>query len=285
MLNLYFIIAAGIFFLLYAIFLNSYWKSKIKEKSRQVKEAQAQVIQMEKMSSVGIMASGIAHEINNPLGFLISNLDSLMKNSQDLAGGLLPVDKSIKILDETRLMVEESLEGALRIKRIVSDLRTFTRRSEFQESVIDINQVLELVLSIVWNEIKYKISLDKDYQASTNILGDPTQLTQVFLNIIINSSQAIEGKGNVNIATYEDSDNVYTKISDTGCGIPKDVLSKIFDPFFSTKKTTGLGLYVSYNIIKNHGGDIKVESKVGYGTTFIVCLPKQKKGGKDEKNI
>ncbi|MFH1398063.1 MAG: ATP-binding protein [Candidatus Omnitrophota bacterium] len=285
MLNLYSIIAAGAIFILYAIFLNSYWKSKIKEKSRQVKEAQAQVIQMEKMSSVGIMASGIAHEINNPLGFLISNLDSLKQNSQDLAGGLLPVDKSIKILDETKLMIEESLEGALRIKRIVSDLRTFSRRSESQELLVDINQIMELVLSIVWNEIKYKISLDKDYKAFTNILADPTQLTQVFLNIIINSSQAIEGKGNINISTYEDAGSVYAKISDTGCGMPKEVLPKIFDPFFSTKKTTGLGLYVSYNIIKNHGGDIKVESKECFGTTFIICLPKEKKGGEDEKDL
>lgn len=277
MINVNFIIASGIIFILYAIFINNYWKSKVREKSKQVKEAQAQVIQMEKMSSIGILAAGIAHEINNPLGFLISNLDSLKNNYQDLAGGLVSADKSLKILDEMRLMTEESLEGALRIKRIVSDLRTFSRRSESQECDVDINQILELVLSIVWNEIKFKISLAKDYQASTNILGDPTQLTQVFLNIIINSTQAIEDKGVINISTYEDPGNIYAKISDTGCGIPKEVLIKIFDPFFSTKKTTGLGLYVSYNIIKNHGGDIKVESKEGSGTTFIVCLPKQKR--------
>ncbi|MBU0503804.1 MAG: ATP-binding protein [Candidatus Omnitrophota bacterium] len=285
MTNINFIIALGTVFIVYAVFSNIYWKSKIKEKSKQVKEAQAQVIQMEKMSSVGILAAGIAHEINNPLGFLISNLDSLKKHSQDLEGGLLSADSSVKILEEVGLMIEESLEGALRIKRIVSDLRTFSRRSEFQETLVDINQILELVLSIVWNEIKYKISLAKDYKASTNILADPTQLTQVFLNIIINSAQAIDDKGSINISTYEDSGNVYVKMSDTGCGMPKEVLNKIFDPFFSTKKTTGLGLYVSYNIIKKHGGDIKVESQERYGTTFIICLPKQKNGGENEKNI
>lgn len=285
MLNINFIIAVAAAFIIYAIFINSYWKSKIKEKSRMVKEAEAQVIQMEKMSSVGILASGIAHEINNPLGFLISDLDSLKKHSQDLAGGLLSADNSVKILDEMRLMTEESLEGALRIKRIVSDLRSFSRRSESQESAVDINHILELVLSIVWNEIKYKISLAKDYKASANILGDPTKLTQVFLNIIINSTQAIEDKGSINIFTYEDPGNVYAKISDTGYGMPKEALLKIFDPFYSTKKSTGLGLYVSYNIIKNHGGDIKVESKEGVGTTFIVSLPKQKKEALDEKNL
>jgi two-component system, NtrC family, sensor kinase len=285
MLSLILIIAAVALFIIYAVVMNNYWKSKIKEKSRMIKEAEAQVIQMDKMASVGVLAAGIAHEVNNPLGFLISNLDYLKKHSQDLEGGLLSADNSIKILEEMKIMIEESLEGALRIKRIVSDLRAFSRRSESQETLVDINQTLELVLSIVWNEIKYKASLAKDYKATTSILGDPTQLTQVFLNIIINATQAIGEKGSINISSYEDAANVYAKISDTGCGMPKDVLTKIFDPFFSTKKSTGLGLYVSYNIIKHQNGDIKVESREGLGTTFTVSLPKQKNGGKDEKSV
>jgi len=232
---------------------------------------------MEKMASLGTLAAGIAHEINNPLSFLISNLETLEDDSRSInesASSGNQVNKAV--VDDLASLAHESLEGALRIKKIVQDLRTFSRRSETQKVPIDVNQVLDATLSIVWNEIKYKITVVKNYQAKANILADPTQLSQVFLNILINASQAIQEKGTINLATYEDEKNIYIKFQDSGSGIASDVLPKIFDPFFSTKKGTGLGLSVSYNIIKHHAGQIQVKSQVGAGTTFTVILPKLK---------
>ncbi|MCM8800667.1 MAG: ATP-binding protein [Candidatus Omnitrophica bacterium] len=265
-----------IFFIIYGVVISFYWESKLKEKTRRIKETEAQLIHMEKMASLGTLAAGIAHEINNPLSFLISNLETLKDYTHQLNQSMTSNDFHIQaILDDLTSIAQESLEGALRIKRIVQDLRTFSRRKEETQRVpTDVNQVLESTLAIVWNEIKYKITVIKDYQAKTSILADPTQLSQVFLNILINASQAIENKGTITISTYEDTKNVYIKISDTGCGIAPEILPKIFDPFFSTKKGTGLGLSVSYNIIKHHGGEIKVESKVNKGTSFIIQLPK-----------
>ena len=267
----------------YGYYLSRHYQKKINENTKIVKDVELQLVQMEKMASVGVLAAGIAHEVNNPLGFLISNLESLKDYANSLAK-IVPMDnpKNKTILDDLSAISAESLEGALRIKKIVSDLRTFSKQSESAVSLADINQILESTLSIVWNEIKFKIAVVKDYQAKTQILADSTQLSQVFLNLLINASQAIPEKGTVTLSTSEDDGNVYIKISDTGPGIAPNVLPKIFDPFFSTKKTgSGLGLSVSYNIIKSHKGEIKAESALGKGTVFTISLPK--KQGQEEK--
>jgi two-component system NtrC family sensor kinase len=275
---LYCIIIYCLSLVIYGFLINKYWERKIKGKTRLVKETEAQLIQMEKMASLGTLAAGIAHEINNPLSFLVSNLESLRDYVGRLIEGISLETPNNKVLaEDLKSMTQESLEGALRIKKIVCDLRTFSRRSETNKILVDVNQVLESTLSIIWNEIKYKAILIKDYQAKSELLAEPTQLSQVFLNILINAEQAISGKGTISLSTYEDAENVYIKISDTGCGIPAETLPKIFEPFFSTKKGTGLGLSVSYNIIKRDGGDIKAESKVGSGTTFTIRLPKNVK--------
>lgn len=262
----------------YVFIYNKRIKKEMTEKTARVKDAEAQIVHMEKMASLGTLAAGIAHEINNPLGFLISNLQNLKDYSLKLEQ-IVPAQakENQYLVEDFKAMTQEALDGAVRIKKIVSDLRTFSRRSESQNIAVDVNRIVESVLAIVWNEIKYKVTLVKDYQAKTNILGDPTELSQVFLNIVINANQAMTDtdKGTISINTYEDGAKVYIKMADTGSGIPPEVLPKIFDPFFSTKaKGTGLGLSVTYNIVKHHGGDIKVESKVGAGTTFIVELPK-----------
>ena len=274
------IIWMGIFFSLVYILgyylLRKRFGIKIQEKVRQVKEVEAQLIQMEKMASLGTLAAGIAHEINNPLSFLLSNLESMQYYARNLPREGLPDNPVNKTLIEDFLpMAEESLEGARRIKKIVSDLRTFSRQSETQKILLDVNQVLESTLSIIWNEIKYKITVVKDFQAKANILADSTQISQVFLNLLVNASQAISQKGTITISTSEDAKNICVRIADSGCGIPQENIPKIFDPFFSTKKGPGLGLSVSYNIIKQHQGDIKVESVSGRGTTFTVTLPRQ----------
>ena len=258
------------------LLLKRYYREKIEEKVRLIKDVEAQLIQMDKMASIGTLAAGIAHEINNPLGFLISNLESLKNytcslNPADTASG----ENDPLLIDDLKAMTEESLEGAKRIKRIVWDLRTFSRQSESSRTLTDINQILESTLAIVWNEIKYKINVEKDFQAKTSIIADPTQLSQVFLNLFINASQAIADKGRLSLSTSEDENNLYVKVKDTGYGMPKEVLSRIFEPFFSTKKSSGLGLSVSYNIIKHHGGEIRAESSPGKGTTFSISLPKK----------
>ena len=267
----------------YGYYLNKRYQKKIDENVKIVQDVELQLVQMEKMASVGVLAAGIAHEVNNPLGFLISNLESLKDYARALAK-IVPLDnpKNTTILEDLSAISAESLEGALRIKKIVSDLRTFSKQSESAVNLVDINQILESTLSIVWNEIKFKIAVVKDYQAKTQVFADSTQLSQVFLNLLINASQAIPEKGTVTLSTSEDTDNVYIKISDTGPGIAPEILPKIFDPFFSTKKTgSGLGLSVSYNIIKSHKGQIKAESTPGKGTTFTISLPK--KQGQEEK--
>lgn len=266
-----------IFFIIYNRLLRSRFERKIQEKVKLVKDVESQLIQMEKMASLGTLAAGIAHEINNPLSFLISNLESLRDFVKYFADEP-SVDEQHKktLLEDFLPMTEESLEGALRIKKIVSDLRTFSRHSETKKSRLDINQILESTLTIIWNEIKYKTTIFKDYQAKSAILGDSTSLSQVFLNILINATQAIAEKGTITLSSYEEEKNVYIKISDTGCGITAENLLKVFDPFFSTKKGPGLGLSVSYNIIKQHGGDIKAESAPGKGATFTITLPKEK---------
>ena len=263
-------------FIVYTLLLNRFWRRRIKEKSRLVKETEAQLVQMEKMASLGILAAGIAHEINNPLSFLISNLEAL----RDYAKDIQSATANKTLTEDLKAITQESIEGAKRIKRIVQDLRTFSRKSESQQVLVDINQTLESTLSILWNEIKYKADVVKDYRAKHKLLANPTEISQVFLNILINASQAIKDKGTVMLSTWEDSKNVYAKISDTGCGIAQEILPKIFDPFFTTRKGTGLGLSVSYNIIKQHQGDIRVESKIGSGTSFIVQLPKVEGGEK-----
>lgn len=263
-------------FIIYTLLVNRYWRRRIKEKSQIVKEAEAQLVQMAKMASLGILAAGIAHEINNPLSFLISNLETL----RDYTKNIESATANKAITKDLTAITQESIEGAERIKKIVQDLRTFSRKSEAQRTLIDINQILESTLSILWNEIKYKADVVKDYQARHKLLANPTELSQVFLNILINASQAIKDKGTIMLSTWEDTENVYAKISDTGCGIAHEVLPNIFDPFFTTKKGTGLGLSVSYNIVKQHQGDIRVESKEGEGTSFIVQLPKLKGGEK-----
>jgi two-component system NtrC family sensor kinase len=268
------ILIGGIIFFVYHSILTKYWKTKLKEKSLKIKDAEAQLIQMEKMASLGVLAAGIAHEINNPLSFLISNLEFLRDFSKNFSN---VSELKKEDIDQLRQVIQEAEEGTLRIKKIVQDLRTFSRKSESQRIKINVNQILDSTLTIIWNEIKYKAAITKDYRVKSQVEGDSTQLTQVVLNILINASQAITAdKGTIKLFTYEDQDKVYIKIMDTGSGIAPEVLPKIFDPFFSTKKGTGLGLSVSYNIIKQHGGSISAESEPGKGATFIIALPRIK---------
>ncbi len=268
------------------------------------------VVQAEKMASIGQLAAGVAHEINNPVGFVSSNLKSLTDYQKDLReiisayGQLMVRLSSLKdsgldlpaiealaaqlrkkasdldvdfILEDIPSLIEESREGLDRIKKIVMDLKDFSHPGEDVPKISDLNLNLDSTLNIVWNELKYKATIHKEYSADLpQIRCYPQQLNQVFMNILVNAAQAIEKQGEIRIVTRETTGYAEIVISDTGQGIPKENLSKIFDPFFTSKevgKGTGLGLNVAYNIIKKHQGTIDVQSEVGKGTTFTVRIP------------
>lgn len=263
----------------------------------ELKVAQSQVTQQEKMASIGQLAAGVAHEINNPTGFIMSNLGSLQRymlkigeflKAQDEAVQDLPdavrssltsKRKALKvdfILEDVVNLVKESLDGAERIKKIVQDLKSFSRVDESEQKMADINAGIESTVNIVWNELKYKAVVKKDYGDIPQTKCNPGQLNQVFMNILVNAAHAIEKQGEIAIRTWCEDGFIHISISDTGSGIPEDRIPRIFEPFYTTKevgKGTGLGLSIAYDIVKKHGGTIMVQSEVGKGTTFTVSIP------------
>ncbi len=281
----------------------------LEKKNREVEEAyeklkatQAQVLQQEKMASIGQLAAGIAHEINNPIGFIMSNLNSLQKymrrlnefmqlqnevNSRLIVEGVTSEAikdiwnkiKALKIdfiLEDSDSLIKESLDGVDRVKHIVQDLKSFSRIDEAEFKMANINEGLESTINIVWNEIKYRAKLVKEYGDLPLTKCNPGQLNQVFMNILINAAHAIEKQGEISVKTWADDGFINISISDTGCGIPQDKIGRIFEPFFTTKevgKGTGLGLSIAYDIINKHKGLIGVDSEVGKGTTFTIRIP------------
>ncbi|MGP8331728.1 MAG: response regulator [Methanosarcinaceae archaeon] len=273
-----------------------------------LKKSNAQLLQSEKMASIGQLAAGVAHEINNPTGFVSSNLRTLseyqddiekvvreyrnlvknMKNTKTVEHCPSSISEQIKriadleaevdidfILNDVPDLIKESREGTERIKNIVIALKDFAHPGENKLKLADINKGIDSTLNVVWNELKYKSTVIKDYGDIPPVRCYPQQLNQVFMNLLVNAVQAIEKEGEIRILTRALDGYVEIKISDTGQGIPDEDLSKIFDPFFTTKevgKGTGLGLNVVYNIIQRHKATIDVESEVGKGTTFSMRL-------------
>ena len=265
---------------------------------QELKSTHSQLLQQEKMASIGQLAAGVAHEINNPMGFISSNLGTMAKYLDRLAGFLELQAAGIEdsaptklkdeiaeargrfkvdyILEDARSLLAESQDGAERVRTIVQNLKSFSHVDEAQESYVDLNHCLESTVTIAWNELKYKTTLKRDYGELPQVKCLPQQLNQVFLNILVNAAHAIEKQGEVTITTRCEDHQVTVAIHDTGCGIPEGIRNRIFEPFFTTKevgKGTGLGLSISYDIIKKHGGDIEVESSPVDGTTFTIKLP------------
>jgi signal transduction histidine kinase len=254
-------------------------------KKRQLLESQSQLIQTEKMAALGSLVAGIAHEINTPLGSLNSNNDIFLQSFQRVKGFLEshPIEGSparveelqglFEILDET---IQTNRMASERILKIVRSLRNFARLDEAERKKADIHEGIESTLTLVAHELKRRIAVVKEFGNVREIECFPNQLNQVFMNMLVNASQAIEGEGEIRIRTWEEGDAVRIAISDNGRGIPREIQSKIFDPGFTTKKAglgTGLGLSICLKIVRDHGGRIDLESETGRGTTFTIVLP------------
>lgn len=281
---------------------------KLKSALENLEQTQAKMLQSEKMASIGQLAAGVAHEINNPTGFVSSNLNTLGDYQEDLSRVLSDYQElkdALKalpegVLPETQLaliakveateeeidieyiqedvgeLIDDSREGTERIKKIVDDLKQFAHPGEEKMKATDVNTGLESTLNVVNNELKYKATIVKELGEVPLVMGYPQQLNQVFMNLLVNAAQAIEKSGEIKIVTTTVDGMVDIRISDTGCGIPEENIHKIFDPFFTTKDVgqgTGLGMNIAYNIISKHNGSIRAESIVGEGTTFIIQLP------------
>lgn len=239
-----------------------------------LKQTQSQLVQAGKMASIGQLAAGIAHEINNPVGFVKSNLHSLGETVRILRQR--GCGQSEDLLEEIDEIIVDSTEGLRRIDSIVKNLRTFSRMDGGQTALANVNELIDTTLSVINNEIKYKATVRREYGELPEIYCSRDRLNQVFVNILVNAAQAIETHGEITIRTGYDEERVLVEISDTGSGIREEDIERIFDPFFTTKDIgdgTGLGLSIVYDIIKAHKGTIAVDSTVGQGTTFTISLP------------
>lgn len=268
---------------------------RLKKMEFELKEAQRHLYHSEKLASLGQLAAGVAHEINNPIGFVMSNLGTLGKyfhkitefleaqsaiiSDSPSAEEIKQLRKKLKldfILKDIDDLVNESLEGTNRIKEIVQNLKNFSRVDEAETQKKDINECIENTLQVIWNELKYKTEVKKDFSELPQTICHPSQLNQVFMNILVNAAQAIEVKGEISIRTSHEDGWIKVVIADNGSGIPEEKLDRIFDPFFTTKKVgegTGLGLSISHDIIQKHHGEISVTSNVGEGTAFTIKIP------------
>jgi PAS domain S-box-containing protein len=276
-------------------------KARQEELIKQLGQAHQQLLQSEKLASVGQLAAGMAHEINTPIGFVKSNLNTLQKYMLDLISVVTSYEqtesqlnaesqKKIDALkktidysfmqDDVESVFEESNDGIRRVAQIVQDLKDFSHVGQHDWCWANVEQGLESTIRVIWNDLKYKATVIKEYGAIPEIECIPSQLNHVFMNLMVNAVQAIERQGYITVRTGFDGEGVYVDISDTGIGIPEDKLEQIFDPFFTTKPVghgTGLGLSISYGIVRQHLGRIEVTSKAGVGSTFRVWLPKSRR--------
>jgi len=262
---------------------------------RDLQATQAQLIQREKMASVGQLVAGVAHELNNPIGFVYSNVTTLEDFVKRLRG-MLEVYRGLPLPPETREQVEDEWErrkvdyalryldsmtqgireGAERARKIVRDLRVFARSQDDVWQLVDLHAEIESSLTLLNHLLKDRVTVHRKFGDLPSVECVRSSIDQVFLNLLANAAQAISGPGTIAIETRRDGGTAIVSIADSGPGIAPDIIDRIFDPFFTTKPVgegTGLGLSISYEIVKKHGGEIRAESPAGGGAVFTVRLP------------
>ncbi|MHB1590031.1 MAG: sensor histidine kinase [Sulfuricella sp.] len=265
-------------------------EARVRQQVEIIETAQRQLYQAEKLASIGQLAAGVAHEINNPIGFIRSNLGT----AQQYVRGLSRLAALMKtgdiaqcraaweqadtgfVIEDFAALLRESIAGADRVAKIVADLKGFSSVDQAEEEIVDLNDNLRFASNVLAGQLKGKAELVLELGALPKTLCLPGHLNQVFLNLLLNAAQAIMDQGRITVQSDAAGNEIRIRISDNGCGIPAGNLDRIFDPFFTTREVgsgTGLGLTVCRDIVQAHGGRIEVESKVGAGTTFTVYLP------------
>jgi PAS domain S-box-containing protein len=255
---------------------NEELENRVRERTREIEQIQARLLLSDRMASVGTLAAGIAHEINNPMGYVMANLEMIAEGVRGLAGAATP-----EAITDIEGMIADALQGAERVRKIVRGMKTFSRPEQAKRSVLDVRNVLEVSINMAFNEIRHHARLVKDYGDVPPVEVDEAQLVQVFINLLVNAAQSIpEGRvdrNEIRIVTRKDrAGRVEIEVRDTGAGISPEALGHIFDPFFTTKPIgvgTGLGLSICHNIIVAQGGELCVESVLGAGSVFRVVLP------------
>ncbi len=279
---------------------------ELEQANVQLKSSQLALVQSEKMASLGQMVAGIAHEINTPLGYVQNNVamgQGLFRQLQDMIAGYEGLADALldenatedriaalmqqiaafrsdidagEMLGEMHGLMEDSLYGISQISELVLNLKNFSRMDSAATEAVSLNDCIDSALNIGRNVLKDKVNVVKELGDLPSITCAPSQLNQVFLNLFTNAAHAMEGQGRLFIRSWSAGDSVYVSVADNGKGIPEKVLARIFDPFFTTKAVgegTGLGLAITHQIIAKHGGEIRVESRVGEGTRFEIRLP------------
>lgn len=269
--------------------------------AERIEERQQKILQSEKLAGIGHLAAGVAHEINNPVGYIYSNLNALRDYVSDVVTLIDGLDAIRAMAGENRQVadyvdglkrradldflkddlvnvVSESLDGVERVKQIVKSLKDFSHIDDNEFTRYDVIDGIEATLKVANNEIKYKADISRDYGPAEVIECLPSQINQVILNLLVNAAQAMSERGTITLRTGGDTTGVWFEVEDTGCGIEEPALKRLFEPFYTTKPVgqgTGLGLSLSYSIVRKHGGDITVRSRPGQGTCFRVRLPRE----------
>ena len=268
---------------------------KLSNTNDELKQSESQLVQSEKMASIGVLAAGVAHEINNPIGFIRSNLEVLEDYFSDVEKYYYEFNSTLvseedkenhkKLAKKYELeflfkdappLIKSSIAGVDRVSEIVKNLKTFARIDQVEKALVDINEGLNATLNMVHNELKYSCKVHIDLQPLPKVHAFPGKLNQVFMNLLINAGQSITDKGDIFVRTFVEEDNIIIEIEDTGSGIDSENITQIFTPFYTSKpigEGTGLGLSISHQIIEQHNGKITVKSVLGKGSCFSVSIP------------
>jgi len=256
--------------------LNETLEARVEARTNELRDTQTQLMQAEKLKSLGQLVAGVAHELNNPIGFVHANLQLLDEYIQKLTDAQRDGGQTEKLREAIGKLLMRSREGTERVKQIVQDLRTFSRMDQADLQDADLHEEIDRTLAIMEPRLKNSIHVERHYGDLPRVRCYPGQLNQVFLNLLMNSCDVLVPEGTITVTSRRTADGVQLEFHDDGPGIPPEVRHRIFDPFFTTKevgKGTGLGLSLSHGIIERHRGRIAVLSEPGQGTTFVIDLP------------